>query len=146
MTDPATHLNGEGVDPAKLVYIPWHIDGVVLDAGSGITEPYRDHLASRAKDYVSLDIRPGAMVQADVLDLTYTDQTFAYCWASELLEHLGGPTEAATALRELQRVARHGCATWPTPVHTNFRRDPGHTDPEIEPSFVTAKGEAVLIW
>lgn len=122
------HRNGEGVQRWKLTLIPNQIRGRVLDAGSGVTEPYRIYLEPFCSEYVSVDIRPGAMVQADLAALPYPDKHFAYVWCSEVLEHLDDPRKVA---EELVRVGEHGCATWPGVRHPNFPLDPGHREVDV---------------
>lgn len=141
------HLNLEGVVPWKLALIPRTVNGRVLDAGSGVSEPYRIYLEPFCPEYVSVDIRPGAMVQADLAALPYPDKHFAFVWCSEVLEHVDDPRRVA---EELVRVGEHGCANWPGVRHPNFARDPGHREVDVSDfpvvGIITEREDGEFVW
>jgi SAM-dependent methyltransferase len=90
-------------------------------------------LRERAGRYVSVDVEPGAaMVEADLTDLPFDDESFDWIVCSHVLEHI--PDDAA-AMEELFRVtALGGTALIQTPVNYDQAityEDPAEADPSV---------------
>jgi SAM-dependent methyltransferase len=81
-------------------------------------------------DYLSADLsNPGAMVQMDITDIQYPDQTFDVIYCSHVLEHV---PDDRKAMREFYRVLKAGgWAILQVPIKdvTTFE-DPSVTSPE----------------
>jgi hypothetical protein len=102
----------------------------ILDIGSGLSVPYKGNLRKRTKRYASLDIRPGPKVEfnRDVTDMRdFGDQEWDWGWCTEMIEHLP-PELKEKASEEIMRVCRNCVFTYPTPKHSSFHSDPGHTE------------------
>ncbi len=69
-----------------------------------------------AVEYVSADIDPArAMVQMDITDIQYPDNTFDIVHCSHVLEHVPDDIQA---MRQLHRVLKHGgCAIVAVPIN-----------------------------
>ncbi len=80
-------------------------------------------------EYVSADINPDrAMVQMDITDIQYTDNTFDIIHCSHVLEHV---PDDLRAMRQLYRVLKHGgCAIVAVPITAKETfQDPSVTTP-----------------
>ena len=80
-------------------------------------------------EYVSADINPDrAMVQMDIADIHYPDNTFDIIHCSHVLEHVPDDIQA---MRQLCRVLKHGgCAIVAVPITAKETfQDPSVTTP-----------------
>lgn len=102
----------------------------ILDIGSGLSVPYRGNLRKRTKLYKSLDLRPGPKVDyvMDVTDMSeFEDGQWDWGWCTETIEHIP-PGLKDHAAKEIMRVCKNCVFTYPTPKHSSFHADPGHTE------------------
>lgn len=82
------------------------------------------------KGYVTADIDPSlAMINTDVINIAFPDETFDFIYCSHVLEHV---EEDEKALREMRRVLRvGGCAIFQVPITAEKTfRDPTIVDPQ----------------
>jgi SAM-dependent methyltransferase len=78
--------------------------------------------------YLSADLEPGAMVQMDICDIQYPDESFDVVFCSHVLEHV---PDDRRAMRELRRVLRpSGFAVLQVPISVEQTvEDPSIADP-----------------
>jgi hypothetical protein len=138
--------NMEGVQPWRLAFIPQTcIPRKVIDLGAGLTTPYKKHL-EHLGDYVAVDKRAekdSGIVNADATNLyMFKDREFGFVWCSEMLEHVDDPRKA---LREMKRVAVHGCVLFSTPANPSFKLDPEHRAVDMD-YHTMATGDGMISW
>ncbi len=78
--------------------------------------------------YLSADLEPGAMVQMDICDIHYPDESFDVVFCSHVLEHV---PDDRRAMRELRRVLKpSGFAVLQVPISVEQTvEDPSVKDP-----------------
>jgi glycosyltransferase involved in cell wall biosynthesis len=136
-------LNLEGVQGSRLNLIPKSCEPQkVLDLGSGVTKPYKQHL-KHLGEYVAVDIKGGkGIIEADARELPFKDKEFGFVWCSEVIEH---SLEPEKIVDEAKRVGVHGVILFPTPLNPNFSMDPEHTEVKIN-CPIDANGNGMIIW
>jgi SAM-dependent methyltransferase len=92
---------------------PW-----IVDVGCGATavpfaniliDKYLEDDRQRQGRKINLNGRP--LIQADVCELPFEDESVDFIWCSHVLEHVAEPDKA---INELQRVSRQGIILLPT--------------------------------
>jgi SAM-dependent methyltransferase len=89
--------------------------------------PHKSHITAAGLEDASFleELYPGVrFVQADALDLPFSDATYDFVHSSAVIEHVGSHQNQTALLRELWRVARRGIFVttpnrwFPIEVHT----------------------------
>jgi SAM-dependent methyltransferase len=101
-----------------------HIRGRCLDAGAGRTA-YQALLNRQAAEYISMDIKPWAGLQAvgSVLDLPWRENSFDSLFCSQVLEHVPDPERA---MREFYRVLKPGGILLLSVPHLSYLHNEPH--------------------
>jgi len=117
--------------------------GKVLDLGCGLTQPYKPYL-EKLGEYVGFDsrVKGRGVVQGDAHNLPFKDKEFGLVFCTQLLEHVANPHRV---LEEAKRVAESGVIIFPTPLASNFAKDPDHKVVDID-APINSDGEAIVLW
>jgi len=126
------HKNVEKVIRYYLLFMPPKGCRSIIDIGSGITSPYKGLLKNLTGKYVSLDIREGADITADLTEKSnIPDKFFEWGWCSEVIEHVEKEKQYAF-VNEVMRICENAVFTYPTPLHPSFLLDEGHHEVVVD--------------
>jgi ubiquinone/menaquinone biosynthesis C-methylase UbiE len=100
--------------------------------------------SSNVVQYISADLSPRAMLQMDLMETCFPDETFDAIYASHVLEHI---VDDRKAMREIFRVLKTGgWAILQVPVNGEVTcEDPAITDP-IERERIFGQSDHVRVY